>query len=438
MTDLASVPAAVAPAGRYDGPERRRDEPDPIAVGFVLRLARALHEHGYAAQRLEDVLGVTSDRLGLHGHRFFSTPTSIMAAFGPEARQRTHLLRVEPGDVSLGKLAELEHVSLEVAHGRLSPADGMAAINRIVAAPQLYPTWLTTLAHGVLSGTVCQFLGGGAREVAVAAALGLGLGVFQELALRHARVSRVFESLAAFLVSAMAIAFAHLVGPIAIFVTTLAGLIVLLPGLTLTTAITELATRNLASGTARFSGAAMTLLGIAFGVALGTHVGTAALGAPPALEVAPALPTWAGIVALLLAPLASIVILRAVPKDAPWIVVVGVIGVLAGRLGAATLGVELGTFAGAFAVAIASSGYERWRHRPAAVVLVPGTLLLVPGSVGYRSISAMMEHDTIAGIERAFSMILTAVALVAGLLVAGVVAPEPRVRDERGRVGGAS
>ena len=430
---LAAVPARVAPGPAYAGPERRRDEPDPAAVGFVLQLARALHVHGYSAQRLEDVLGVLSDRLGLVGHRFFSTPTSIMAAFGPEARQRTHLLRVEPGDVDLGKLAELEHVSLEVALGRLAPADGAAEVLRVVAAPPPYAPPLVTLAHGVLSGAVCQFLGGGVREIAIAALLGLGLGVFQEFALRHRRVNRVFEPLAAFLVSALAIAFANAAGPIAIFVTTLAGLIVLLPGLTLTTAITELATRNLASGTARLSGAFMTLLGIAFGVALGTRVATAALGAPPALDAAAALPPWTGIAALLLAPLASVVILRAVPKDAPWIVVVGVIGVLAGRLGAATLGVELGTFAGAFAVALASSAYERWRRRPAAVVLVPGILLLVPGSVGYRSISALMERDTVAGIERAFSMILTAVALVAGLLIAGVLAPEPRVRDGHGR-----
>lgn len=434
MTGLASIPEGIAPGTpAYAGPERRRDEPDPAAVGFVLQLARALHVHGYSAQRLEDVLGALSDRLGLVGHRFFSTPTSIMAAFGPEARQRTHLLRVEPGDVDLGKLAELEHVSLEVALGRLAPADGAAEVLRIVVAPPPYAPPLVTLAHGVLSGAVCQFLGGGVREIAIAALLGLGLGLFQEFALRHRRVNRVFEPLAAFLVSALAIAFANAAGPIAIFVTTLAGLIVLLPGLTLTTAITELATRNLASGTARLSGAFMTLLGIAFGVALGTRVATAAFGTPPALDAAAALPPWTGILALVLAPLASVVILRAVPKDAPWIVVVGVIGVLAGRLGAATLGVELGTFAGAFAVALASSAYERWRHRPAAVVLVPGILLLVPGSIGYRSISALMERDTIAGIERAFSMILTAVALVAGLLIAGVLVPEPRVRDGHGR-----
>ena len=34
-------------------------------------------------------------------------------------------------------------------------------------------------------------------------------------------------------------------------------------------------------------------------------------------------------------------------------------------------------------------------------------------------------------IETAFSMILTAMALVAGLLIAGVIAPEPRMREPR-------
>ena len=409
--------------------ERRRDEPDPAAVGFVLQLARALHVHGYSAPRLEDVLGVTSSRLGLHGHRFFSTPTSIMAAFGPEARQRTHLLRVEPGEVNLGKLAELEQLSADVALGRVSPQEGMAAIARIDAAPSPYDGPVVTLAYGVVSGAVCQFLGGGWRDIGVATVLGLGLGVFSILAARHPRLGRVFEPLAAFLVSAAAIALARVAGPLSLFITTLAGLIVLMPGLTLTTAISELATRNLASGTARISGAFMTLLGIVFGVALGTRLGTALFGMPSAITPA-ALPGWVGAVALPLAPLASVAILRAAPRDTPWIVAAGVLGVVGGRFGAASLGVELGTFAGAFAVALASSAYERLRGRPAAVVLVPGILMLVPGSVGFRSLSSFLERRTLAGIETAFSMILTAVALAAGLLIAGVIAPEPRVEDE--------
>ena len=352
-------------------------------------------------------------------------PTQIMAAFGPEERQRTHLLRVEPGEVNLGKLASLEQVSLDVAYGRASPEEGMAEIGRIVAAPSPYGPALVILAHGVLSGAVCQFLGGGWREIVVAAVLGLLLGLLAIYAANHVRVGRVFEPLAAFLLSVAAFGLARLVGPISLFIATLAGLIVLIPGLLLTTAITELATRHLASGTLRMSSAFMTLLGIVFGVALGGRLGSALFGSP--IASAPGvLPAWAPFVAIVLASACSVVILRADPRDAPWIIAAGLLGVLTGRLGAVILGLELGMFVASFGVALASAAYERWRRRPAPVVLVPGILLLVPGSIGYRSISSLMERNTLAGIDTAFTMVLTAVSLVAGLLLAGVLAPEPR------------
>jgi len=416
-----------APNGPPPFVERRRDEPDPAAVAFVLQLARALHTYGYSAGRLEDVLGVTSERMGLTFHQFFSTPTSVMASFGAQARQRTFMIRVAPGDVNLGKLAELERVSLDVARGTLSPAEGMAEIERVVAAPSPYGPLLTTLSYGVVSGASCQFLGGGAREILVATPLGLGLGVFSLYAQPHPRLGRVFEPLASFLVSLTAIALAHLVGPLSVLVATISGLIVLMPGLTVTTAMSELAERHLASGTARLSGAFFTFLGILFGVAIGNTLGARWFGAPPAVDPTH-LPRWASFVALAVAPACFMVILRAEPRELPWIVAAGALGVVGGRVGAHTLGAELGAFAGSFAVALASAGYERLRQRPAAVVLVPGILLLVPGSVGFRSLLYIIDRNAVVGLQTAFSMIMTAVALAAGLLIAGVVAPEARVR----------
>ena len=406
--------------------ERRRNEPDPIAVSFVLELGRALHRAGYAAQRLEDSLGAVSDRLGLPNHQFFSTPTSIMASFGPLGLQRTHMLRVEPGGVNLGRLAALEQVALDVAQGRMLPADGTAAITRITTAPPPYGPGLTTLASGVVSGAATQFLGGGAREIVVAAILGLGLGVLALLVSGRAPLVRVFEPVAAFLVSAGAMGLARAAGPVSVLLATLGGLIVLLPGLTLTVAMSELATRNLASGTARLSGAFMTFLAIAFGVALGYRLGAAVFGVLPAATPTP-VPGWSPWLAMLAAGLGFVVVLRAEARDAPWIVAIGGLGVLGGRVGAATLGVELGTFAGALAVGLASSAYERWTQRPAAVVSVPGILLLVPGSVGFRGLTSLLERQAVVGIETIFGMIITAVALVAGLLLAAAIAPEPRL-----------
>ncbi len=406
--------------------ERRRDEPDPVAAEFVLRLGRAMQVYGMSARRLEDLLGAAADRLRLTGHQFVSTPTSIMASFGPVGRQRTHMLRTEPGEVNLGKLAELEQVGIDVAEGRCTPAEGSAAVDRIAAAPSPYGKALTTVAYGLLSGAACQFLGGGERETLAGAALGLGLGVFALLIGAVPRIGGVFEPLAAFLVSAGAIGLAHLLGPMSVLTATVAGLIVLLPGLTLSTAMTELATRHLASGVARLSGAFSTFLTLAFGVALGNRVGEAIFGAPPAAQAV----GWvdlAGLVALIVAPLCFTVILRAEPRDAPWIVLAGALGVMGGRLGAATFGVELGTFAGSLVVGLAGSVYERLRRRQASVVVVPGILLLVPGSVGFRSLTNLMDRQAVTGIETAFSMILTAIALVAGMLVAGVILPERRI-----------
>lgn len=404
------------------------DAPDPAAVSFVLRLVRALHGYGESAQRVEDIVEAMAMRLGLHGAQVFSTPTSIMASFGPLGTQRTHMLRVRPGEVNLGKLATVEQISIDVAQGRCTPDEGAEAIERVEAAPSTYGNGVTMLAFAVASGAACQFLGGGVREVPVATVLGLGMGFFMQFAAGIPRLGGVSEPLAAFFVSFAAVGLAHIVGPLSVLTATLAGLIVLMPGLTLTTALSELVTRHLSSGTARLSGAIVSLLAIAFGVALGNSVGASVFGAV-ANATPVLLPAWAMWVALVIAPLCFAVIFRADARDAPWIVLGGALGVIGGRIGAANFGPELGAFVGSFAVGLMSTIYERWRKRPAAVVLVPGLLLLVPGSVGFRSITSLMERQAIAGIETAFSTALTAIALVAGLLVAGVVAPEPRLRE---------
>jgi len=68
--------------------------PDPRAA-FILALGRALHSAGEPTNRAEELLEDVAERLGLTA-QFFITPTSIFAAFGPEDRQRTHLIRTEP------------------------------------------------------------------------------------------------------------------------------------------------------------------------------------------------------------------------------------------------------------------------------------------------------------------------------------------------------
>jgi uncharacterized membrane protein YjjB (DUF3815 family) len=92
--------------------------------------------------------------------------------------------------------------------------------------------------------------------------------------------------------------------------------------------------------------------------------------------------------ALIAASLAFAVLLKADRRDVPWIVVGAVVAILASRLGTRLVGPELGPFFGSFGVAVAGSAFASRTLRPASVVVAPGVLVLVPGSVGFRSITA--------------------------------------------------
>lgn len=393
-------------------------------VAFVLRLGRALHTHGVSADRLEDVLDQVSRRLGLEG-QFFSQPTSIFAAFGAQDRQHTFLMRVEPGEVHLERLARPDGVARDLLRGTLGPAEGSRRVDAIVDSRARYGAALTTLAFGVSSGAAARFLGGGAREVALAVAIGIMTGTLARLTGRAPATRRIFEPLAAFAAALLAAAASVKLGALSVTIATLAGIIALIPGLTLTTAMTELSTRHLASGTARLTGAVVLFVAIAFGVALGGKVAALGLGAPQIAEPAP-LAGWTEWLALLVAPLSLMVLLRAAPRDALWILAAGALAFLGGRAGAHALGPELGSFAGAFTAGLAANAYALRLGRPAAVALVPAILLLVPGSVGFRSLVSLLDREVVLGVETAFRTVLMLSALVAGLLLANIVLPARR------------
>jgi uncharacterized membrane protein YjjP (DUF1212 family) len=397
---------------------------DEQHIEFLLRLGRALHRYGYPSPNLEAALTRLADRFGLDS-QFFSTPTSINLAFGPLAHQRTFMLRVEPGETSLERMAELHGVIRDVIENGLSSAAASLRVEEILRRPGRYPRWLQTISFGLASGGAALFLGGGVLEVVPAIAIGWVIGLLARLGERSRGVRAIFEPVAAALAAFFAASVAHWMGAFSIYTATLAGLIVLLPGFSLTVALTELATRHLVSGTARLAGAATLFLTISFGVAVGTRVALALYGPIPTAPPIPPL-AWTELLALLVAPLAFVVLLRAAPRDAPWIVLTAIIAVVSGRIGVSLLGAEWGSVLGAFAVGLASNAYSRALGRPAQITQVPGILLLVPGAIGFKSLASILDRDIVLGIETLFRMAFVAVSLVAGLLLSNVVLPSRR------------
>jgi uncharacterized membrane protein YjjP (DUF1212 family) len=389
---------------------------------FVLRLAHALHASGYAAHSLEDVLKHICERLGLIG-QFYTTPTAIIASFGTLEAQRTHLIRVQPGELNLGRLSALDAVAKGVSAGDLTPQDGSTRIVQILGKPPTYPWWLRVLGYAIVSAAGARFLGGGLNDVGLGAVVGLIIGLLALAFKRLTITSHVFELTAAFVASALVSIAAAQGFRVSIPTTTLAGIITLLPGLTTTVGMTELASRHLSSGTARLAAAFIVFAAMAFGVALGTTVVSAAYGASIRSAAAGHLPTWTLFAALVVAPIGFSLLLRARPRDIPLVAAASWLGYLGFTLGADRLGQVLGASIGALTVGLASNVYERVKLGPASAPLVPGVLLLVPGSIGYRSLTMLLSQDVETGLSAGITAALMAFALAGGLIVANVLVP---------------
>jgi uncharacterized membrane protein YjjP (DUF1212 family) len=405
------------------------------AVGFILRLGRALHNAGFSAHRLEATLSDVSRKLGLEA-QIFSTPTSIMAAFGPPDAQRTHLIRAEPGSTNLRHLSGLDRIARDVMYGTLGPVDGSARIEQLLSAPSPWSPAVVLAAFVLVSVSVASFLHVSAWDLVGAAILGLMTGLIVTRSRKHSEWLDIVEPLSAFAVASIAQLFAALTDSGAGYAMTVAGLVVLLPGMTFTTGLIELSTRHLASGTARLSGALVTFLGLGFGVALGTKLGAGVgdwlVAHQFALHLTSvALPWWIEALGVLVAPLCFTVLLQAEPKQAPWIVLSAAAAYLTSRFAGRALGDELGAFLGALVVSAGSTFIARRRDTTPIVTIVPGLLILVPGSIGLSSVTSFSQQRVVTGVETAFKVALIGVSLAAGVLAGRAVTGALR-RKRRG------
>jgi uncharacterized membrane protein YjjB (DUF3815 family) len=274
----------------------------------------------------------------------------------------------------------VQDIAEAVLAGRLPPRDGIAALDALQRESPRWGLAITALAFGVAGASSACLLGGGSAEVIVAGALAMLTGWLGASNLLPAPLRRFHEPVAAFIVSlavsALATRFA-----LSTYLATLGGLIVM-PGLTLSMAMTELNAQHLVSGTARLTGAIMRFLVLIFGVALGSRVAELAFGAAPRVLASP-LPAWSEWLALLAAPFAFTVVMRASPAGAPAIFGVCVATVIGSRVGSSLLGPELGVFAGSLVAGLASNLLARVRRAPSLVTQSPALLLLVPGSIGF-------------------------------------------------------
>jgi uncharacterized membrane protein YjjP (DUF1212 family) len=414
-------------------PSVARRAPFDERVGFLAELGRRLHICGVSANRLEGAILSVAGALGVTC-QVWSTPTGLLLSVGdadtPQAPQQTRVLRLEPGNTDLSALVTLDELAEDVSHGRLGLSDAWRQMLALDKPRTRRQRVVMVLSFGLASCAVAGLLRTGWLDVVLAGTLGLLMGWMSLLSFTRPNFAAAFEAVAAMVATLAATAFAHFVAPLSLQTVVVAALIVLMPGLTLTTAVTELATQQLVSGTTRFAGAVMTLLKLTFGGVVAAQL-TRALGWTPTLSTVHDLPLLVEMVSIVAASYSFALLFRTAKRDIPLVMLAASVGYVITRLTGDVLSPASGTFAaGVFVSSLATAGlanfYGRWHGRPGTLVRVPGIMLLVPGSVSFRAIGFVMERDYAVGVDTLIAVVSALVAIVAGTLFGSLLVPPRR------------
>ncbi len=394
-------------------------------IAFLLELARRLHQYGTTAPRLEIAIAGAAQRMGLAAD-VWSSPTAIIISFADLAQgdegvaQSTQVMRLAPGDVNLTRLCEADRIADLVITGDLGLREGFHRL-RELGRPESRRAQAAVIASYGLSAAsiVALFLHSSWADLITAGFIGLVIGTITVLAGRRPRLAIASEAISAMAATTIAIVVSAFIVPLAIKAVVLAGLIVLVPGMSLTTAVRELSSQHLVSGVARMGGAVTTLLKLTFGTVAATQL-CAAAGIQARDYVLPPLPTWLDTPFLLLGAFGFAILFRAARRD--WLVVMAavVVGYLAtrwgGQISGKVPGAAFGVFLGGFLLSAMANIYARYARRPGAVIREPGIILLVPGSVGFQSMSFLLDRNTELGMDTALLLLTLLVSLVAGLM----------------------
>ncbi len=388
---------------------------------LLMRLGKAISEAGTPAHRLESSMQVLMDKIGLRGS-FFAMPTALIASLGSQDRQQAYMERITPGDINLERIVDLSEVIADLENDNISIEQALKRIDDVIKKPPAYPFWLVVLSFGLASTSVAGLFGGGWYDVLFSGLMGLITGGFLISTAKHDNIKQLHTPLAAAVVGFFSLVVAAKTGQINYLTVSLAGLIILVPGLSFTIAIRELSTGHLVSGSARMAGAMTVFLLLSFGIALGYVLGDYWLGTPEMPQMK-AIPEWFLLLSLALISLSFTVLFNARLRDSIWVLLTVSLAILGSKGLGQWMQQPFLAFAVVLMISIFGNLYSRFSGKPASLIHLPGVMLLVPGSVGFHSISAMLQHDTLTGIEIAFKALLIAVSIAVGLLAGNLFVP---------------
>lgn len=355
----------------------------------------------------------------------FTTPTGVFVSALPPGRHRvvTFVGRVKEVSFNLSELETMERILQNMANGTLSARQALYYVRANDLKINKYELLLTMLG-AFLIGLMSALLSYGSGLVALCAGVITLLVYFLNGPIKdRLRLNSVFSIFIVAMVGFGLSAWASIWLQIPMEAVSLGSLIILAPGLMLTTAIAEVAEQNYVSGIVKLMKSAINLMGMLISYLLildairffGFEIPPMVAGEYSMKALGPYVPylVYTSIA------LGMCLSLRVPKKAIPGATLVAFASWYVFNFLQSPEYYVTATFVAALTVGLISLIFGALYKLPSQIFSVPGILALVPGVLAMSSFSSIAKYDGLS-VEIGIKVLLIASSIVFGLFTARV------------------
>ena len=403
--------------------QRAKDEVRVIEI-FMEEMGAALFSCGLPMHVVEFYLTLVAHRLNID-LEIVAINTYFWISFPPSST--AHLVVSKRPGLSLSKMVDICSVCEHILHGLISPIEGLAQLQAISRQKSVWPAWLTVPSMAILCFFYAPLFAAGWTECFVAGIAGLLIGLLELYSENHSSLARGHDLICGALAGVLAIICHSYVTKINLLAAVFGGIVWCLPGLRVTMSMLDLSTGNPVSGTSKFMSSVITAVNLGIGVVAGISVGKlTGVDEENILNSSSygSTPEWFLPICIIVTTFPSIVLLDAKLSHSIQYIFGSAAAFYLSSYAGEFVGQAFGSWLAAAGVGVIGNAYGRFSTYPSIELILFSIIMLVPGSIGVRSVLA---SDTISTISFLQQMITVAIAIVTGLFTANVLIPPLRV-----------
>lgn len=390
---------------------------DGELYAFVLEAGRALSLAGASVAETQERMTRIAVAAGAVGVRVVVLPTALVISLDAAGPATIESVPQLTGALRLDQISIVYDVVGAAERGVLAPADGLRRLHAMRVLPPRRGRVAAVAGHAVMTVGLCLLLRPSARDVVLAAGLGVLVGGLRLFMRGHRMVSVLIP-----VVAAAVVAFVTFVavrqgvadpglGPL------VAALVAFLPGGVLVTGTIELASGEMVAGAGRLVYGSFQLLLLTAGIVAGAALAGLPGGALPLGEPGDPLGWWAPALGVVLFGVAVAVYFSAPRGALPWLLAVLFTAWLGQLAGDWLIGPNGSGFVGALAMTPVAMAVARLPGGPPAqVTFLPAFWLLAPGAVGLIGVTEVVTDPAASAVAQLVPPLAAILAIALGVL----------------------